>query len=554
MVKEHRDYHGKYFLTLVFASVLLVSLGILVHNVFTDSVVATTAIPNGSYGTGNIPLGVGVNTNTNMIYVANRGGFWGQGGAIFVIDGSTNSVTSKIKEESGPAGVAVNPITNKIYVTNAGYYIPSLHFIYSSTVSVIDGATNSITNTITVRNEPSGVGVNPNTNEIYVANALNNTVSVIDGSSNSVVSTVLVGSNAAFVTVNPNTNKIYVVDASGIEVIDGSTNSVTSVISGSYVALGVNPNTDKIYAINKSSTVSVIDGSTNNVVDTIPVGSNPEGITVNPSMNKIYVADSDSRTVSVIDGVTDKIINTISLGYVPTGIDANTNTNLVYVAGYSNANGVAVLVINGNNPPQSPTGLTATAISSSQIDISWNAPSDNGGSAITGYDIERSTDNGNTWSVIVPNTGSTSTTYSDTGLAHSTTYTYRVSAINQIGTSQPSNTASATTFNTIPSQPTGLKATAQVLRINLNWNAPSDNGGTPITGYMIERSTDNGNTWSTLVSNTGNAGTTYSDTNVQLLTAYTYHVSAINNIGTGNPSNTASATTPSVGLAPTSLP
>ena len=94
--------------------------------------------------------------------------------------------------------------------------------------------------------------------------------------------------------------------------------------------------------------------------------------------------------------------------------------------------------------PGSPTGLTATSISTSQINLSWTAPANNGGSAITGYMIERSTDSGTTWSVIQSNTGSTSTTYSDTGLSSSTTYTYRVSAINGIGSSTPSNTASAT--------------------------------------------------------------------------------------------------------------
>ena len=95
--------------------------------------------------------------------------------------------------------------------------------------------------------------------------------------------------------------------------------------------------------------------------------------------------------------------------------------------------------------PGSPTGLAASAVSSSQINLSWTAPSSNGGSAITGYMVERSTNGGTTWSTVQSNTGSTATTYSDTGLAASTTYTYRVSAINTVGTSSPSNTASATT-------------------------------------------------------------------------------------------------------------
>ncbi|TLX69523.1 MAG: fibronectin type III domain-containing protein, partial [Thaumarchaeota archaeon] len=101
--------------------------------------------------------------------------------------------------------------------------------------------------------------------------------------------------------------------------------------------------------------------------------------------------------------------------------------------------------------PGSPTGLTATAASSSQINLSWNAPANNGGSAITGYKIERSTDSGSTWFTLVANTGSTSTTYSDSGLIPTTTYTYRVSAINSAGTSSPSNITSATTPGSIRS-------------------------------------------------------------------------------------------------------
>src|SRR5207253_3121970 len=127
--------------------------------------------------------------------------------------------------------------------------------------------------------------------------------------------------------------------------------------------------------------------------------------------------------------------------------------------------------------PSPPTGLTAVAASPSQINLSWTAPSDNGGRAITGYMIERSTDSGSTWTTVVANTGSASTAYSDTGLAHATAYTYRVSAINSIGTSSPSNAISATTLAVAPSPPTGLAAAASSpSQINLSWSPPADNG------------------------------------------------------------------------------
>ena len=98
-------------------------------------------------------------------------------------------------------------------------------------------------------------------------------------------------------------------------------------------------------------------------------------------------------------------------------------------------------------PPGAPTGLTVTADGQARIDLSWTAPSDDGGATITGYRIEVST-NGSSWSELVANTRSTSASYSHTGLAAGTTRHYRVSAINSAGTGTASNADDATTAAT----------------------------------------------------------------------------------------------------------
>ena len=194
--------------------------------------------------------------------------------------------------------------------------------------------------------------------------------------------------------------------------------------------------------------------------------------------------------------------------------------------------------------PSQPSGLVATAVSYSKISLTWNGPASTWGSAITGYLIERSANGGSTWATIVQDTGSNSTVYTDTGLGAGKTYTYRVSATNDIGTSPPSSPAVATTLATSPSSPTGLVASAvSSSEILLSWNAPGWNGGAEITGYKIERSADGGSTWATIVPDTGSGATSYSDTGLASGTTYTYQVFAINSGGTSTHSNVVGATT-----------
>ena len=207
---------------------------------------------------------------------------------------------------------------------------------------------------------------------------------------------------------------------------------------------------------------------------------------------------------------------------------------------------VTVVAAETATAPDAPTGLSATADGQTQIDLSWTAPSDDGGANITGYRIEVSTD-GSSWSDLVTNTNSTSTSSSHTGLTAGSARHYRVSAINSAGTGPASNVDNATTDSppaaTAPNAPTGLSATADgQTEIDLSWTAPSDDGGANITGYRIEVSTD-GTSWSDLVTNTNSTSTSYSHTGLTAGSARHYRVSAINSAGTGPVSNTDNATT-----------
>ena len=197
--------------------------------------------------------------------------------------------------------------------------------------------------------------------------------------------------------------------------------------------------------------------------------------------------------------------------------------------------------------PGVPTGLTATASGTTRIDLSWTAPADNGGSAITGYKIEVSSDSGSSWTDLVADTTSTATTYEHTGLAASTTRHYRVSAINSIGTGTASDVVNTTTdaaTATAPGAPTGLTATASGSSIiNLSWTAPASTGGSAITGYKIEISPNGTSSWTDLQANTAGTTTTHEHRNLAASTTRHYRVSAINGIGTSISSDVANATT-----------
>jgi hypothetical protein len=85
-----------------------------------------------------------------------------------------------------------------------------------------------------------------------------------------------------------------------------------------------------------------------------------------------------------------------------------------------------------------PIKLTASSVSATQINLSWSPPVEDGNSSITGYKIEMKRDS-NAYTILVADTESTTKTYSHTNLITNVMYTYKISAINDAGVSEPSN-------------------------------------------------------------------------------------------------------------------
>lgn len=187
--------------------------------------------------------------------------------------------------------------------------------------------------------------------------------------------------------------------------------------------------------------------------------------------------------------------------------------------------------------PVAPSNLVADAVSSSQIDLSWQDNSDNE----AGFKIERKTGSAGTYSQI-DTVAADVTSYSDLTVSPNTTYFYRVRAFNSAGNSGYSNEDSATTPGTPgnpPAAPSNLRLTVNTSsRITLNWDDNSDDED----GFKIERKTGAGGTFSQIATVEANK-TGYTDKNLNASTTYCYRVRAFNSAGNSGYSNEECATT-----------
>jgi len=187
-------------------------------------------------------------------------------------------------------------------------------------------------------------------------------------------------------------------------------------------------------------------------------------------------------------------------------------------------------------PPKPPTGLSATAVSTVQINLTWI---DNSNSE-TNFTIQRADERDGTFKFIA-SVGANVTSYQNFGLEANTTYYYRVRAESGDGVSDYSLTDNATTPDVAkpPTPPSSLTAEGvSTVQINLNW---IDNSNSE-TGFIIERSATLTGTYSFIAAVGANI-TSYQNTGLIANTKYFYRVKAINNDGSSSYSTSASATT-----------
>jgi YVTN family beta-propeller protein len=296
---------------------------------------------------GRNPIDIAVNPETNMIYV-----IYSTSDIVSVIDGNTNTIMDTITVGTPPTGIDVNAFTNTIYVTNPDF----------DSVIAIDGATNTVTHNITVSDTPQDLAINPKNNRIYTFNyadpfsiGRNVSISTIDGIRHVEIANLMI-SGATRWALDTSTDKIYVSTSfeniTEIKLIQDFYNSsryffqvgskISGLIGGTQAV--VNPITNMLYVDDLDERVLEIDPYRKTVAHNYTVPSDVADIAVNPITNVLYATNLFYNFLSVIN-LKGNVVENITVGVDPYALAINPETNIIYV---TNLGSDTISVINGH--------------------------------------------------------------------------------------------------------------------------------------------------------------------------------------------------------------
>lgn len=180
----------------------------------------------------------------------------------------------------------------------------------------------------------SALAVNPLTHKVFVAcgNPSAHQVGLLDGTTQALSSFASGGMTPVDIALDSVNKKTYVAHY--------GSDDVKELIHGGAINLGVganprsialDPTVNRLYVAEEGfDRLTIIDTTTDAIVTRCPVGDQPRVVRVNPVTHKVYVANWNSDSVSIVDGDTGAI-NTVPVGDQPVAIDINPHTNKVYV-------------------------------------------------------------------------------------------------------------------------------------------------------------------------------------------------------------------------------
>ncbi len=289
-------------------------------------------------------------------------------------------------------------------------------------------------------------------------------------------------------------------------------------------------------------------------ISTTPLGppSAPTGLSATAGDGRVtldWTAPSDTggraitsyvvqqRTGTTFANVPTSDITITGTRAVVTGLDNGASYDFRVAAVNSIGTGdYASVTVVLSSAPGTPTGLDATA-GNAKVRLEWYAPA--GTIPISDYIVQYKATSATQWRTFNDGT-SLDTTATVTRLTNGISYDFQVAARNSEGTGDYSTAVSATPLTseslppTVPGIPTNLKTKSGDSQVTLTWSAPSNNGGSPITNYIVEyNTTDTNLIWNDVIRTGNPTRTTATITGLDNGTSYFFRVAAVNAVDAG---------------------
>lgn len=227
-------------------------------------------------------------------------------------------------------------------------------------------------------------------------------------------------------------------------------------------------------------TVSSVTGSTGTLTVTMAAPASNGGSAITGYEFQYRVVGAASWTSAGVSTTVTKVITGLidGLRYEVRGAA----TNIAGIGGFSAASGPWVTLI---VTPGAPVNVIATPGSAGQVTLTWQAPANDGGTTITGYQFQTAPDESGVW--FYTTTAGNVLSFNVTGLGGASKYNFRVAAISSAGTgaySAPSATVTTASSGSAPTTVGSFTATSGQTSIALSWGLPGS-GSSTLVDYIV---------------------------------------------------------------------
>lgn len=389
------------------------------------------------------PISIAIDALHGRAYVAHQ-----TGNRVTVIDTSALTVIGSLDLPSDAWAIALSPDGDRAYVSLSGM----------NALGVIDTASLSLLTTVPTGATPRGVALSADGARVYVANQSGGSISIVDTGDNSPVGTYALCSAPLGLALQPGGAIVYAACGFDSAVVRFDTVSLsvqgTTTLPSPASEVAVSADGARVYASRTNAgQVSVIDGINHAVLAHVAVGDGPYGLSLSTDGSKLYASNLHSASMSVID--------------------ISSNTEQAVYPLFSSAFAVGSFLAPAN-VPEPPRISTATA-GDTTVTLAFAAPGFDGGAAILDFTATCGS------ATLV----GTAPVITLTGLSNGVSYTCKVTARNEVGSSMPSASVQVTPAR-VPSAPTLTQITPGTEQATILFNAPADDGGSPITHYSAQ--------------------------------------------------------------------